>query len=50
MNNHRTGEVSASFVLASYPRVRVPIIVHNLAQHLVAGSVHAVIGRNVVNR
>ena len=47
MNNNGTGLVLASLVLTSYPRVMVPIILYNLVQHLVAGSVHAVIDRNV---
>jgi BASS family bile acid:Na+ symporter len=46
MNNNGTGLVLASLVLASYPRVMVPIIFYNLVQHLVAGSVHEVTGRN----
>jgi bile acid:Na+ symporter, BASS family len=45
MNNNGTGLVLASLVLASYPRVMVPIIFYNLVQHLVAGGVHEVIGR-----
>lgn len=47
MNNNGTGLVLASLVLASYPQVMVPIIFYNLVQHLVAGGVHAAIGRNV---
>jgi bile acid:Na+ symporter, BASS family len=47
MNNNGTGLVLASLVLASYPRVMVPIIFYNLVQHLVAGGVHEVAGRNV---
>jgi BASS family bile acid:Na+ symporter len=50
MNNNGTGLVLASLVLASYPRVMVPIIFYNLVQHLVAGSLHEVIGRNVVDQ
>ena len=46
MNNNGTGLVLASLVLASYPRVMVPIIFYNLVQHLVAGSVHEVTGRS----
>jgi BASS family bile acid:Na+ symporter len=49
MNNNGTGLVLASLVLASYPQVMVPIIFYNLVQHLVAGSLHEVIGRNVVD-
>jgi BASS family bile acid:Na+ symporter len=40
MNNNGTGLVLASLALSSYPRVMVPIIFYNLAQHIVAGSVH----------
>jgi BASS family bile acid:Na+ symporter len=47
MNNNGTGLVLASLALASYPRVMVPIIFYNLVQHLVAGSVHEMTGRNV---
>ena len=50
MNNNGTGLVLASLVLASYPRIMVPIIFYNLVQHLVAGSIHEVIGRNVSNQ
>lgn len=50
MNNNGTGLVLASLVLASYPRVMVPIIFYNVVQHLVAGSVHGVMSRNVVDR
>jgi bile acid:Na+ symporter, BASS family len=47
MNNNGTGLVLASLVLASYPRVMVPIIFYNVVQHLVAGSVHSVqVGRS----
>lgn len=45
MNNNGTGLVLASLVLASYPQVMVPIILHNLVPHLVAGGVHEVMGR-----
>jgi bile acid:Na+ symporter, BASS family len=47
MNNNGTGLVLASLALPSYPRVMVPIIFYNLVQHLVAGSVHEVTGRNI---
>jgi BASS family bile acid:Na+ symporter len=47
MNNNGTGLVLASLALASYPRVMVPIILYNLVQHLVAGGVHVVMGRNI---
>ena len=46
MNNNGTGLVLASLVLASFPRIMVPIILYNLVQHLVAGSVHAVTDRH----
>ncbi len=49
MNNNGTGLVLASLVLAAYPRVMVPIIFYNLIQHLVAGGVHEVIGRKMVD-
>lgn len=45
MNNNGTGLVLASLALASFPRIMVPIIFYNLVQHLVAGSVHEVMGR-----
>ena len=48
MNNNGTGLVLASLALDSYPRVMVPIIFYNLVQHLVAGTVHEVTGRNIV--
>jgi bile acid:Na+ symporter, BASS family len=47
MNNNGTGLVLASLALASFPRVMVPIILYNIVQHLLAGSVHEVIGRNI---
>jgi bile acid:Na+ symporter, BASS family len=46
MNNNGTGLVLASLALASFPRIMVPIIFYNLVQHLVAGAVHEVMGRN----
>jgi BASS family bile acid:Na+ symporter len=46
MNNNGTGLVLASLALSSYPRVMVPIIFYNLVQHLVAGTVHAMIDRS----
>ena len=49
MNNNGTGLVLASLVLASYPRVMVPIIFYNLVQHLVAGTLHEVICRRLVD-
>jgi BASS family bile acid:Na+ symporter len=45
MNNNGTGLVLASLALASFPRIMVPIIFYNLVQHLVAGMVHEVTGR-----
>ncbi len=39
MNNNGTGLVLASMALADHPRVLLPIIMYNLVQHLVAGSV-----------
>ena len=47
MNNNGTALVLASLVLAAYPQVMVPIIFYNLVQHLVAGSIHEVMSRNV---
>jgi BASS family bile acid:Na+ symporter len=49
MNNNGTGLILASLALASYPRVMVPIIFYNLAQHLVAGTVHEITGRTLTN-
>ena len=48
MNNNGTGLILASLALASYPRVMVPIILYNLAQHLVAGTVHEITGRRTL--
>ncbi len=39
MNNNGTGLVLASMALADHPRVMLPIIFYNLAQHLIAGVV-----------
>ena len=50
MNNNGTGLILASLALASYPRVMVPIIFYNLAQHLVAGTVHEITGRISANQ
>jgi BASS family bile acid:Na+ symporter len=47
MNNNGTGLVLASLALASFPRVMVPIILYNIVQHLVAGSVHEMTGRKI---
>ena len=44
MNNNGTGLVLASLALGSFPRIMVPIIFYNIAQHLVAGTVHHMIG------
>jgi bile acid:Na+ symporter, BASS family len=46
MNNNGTGLVLASLALASFPRIMVPIIFYNIVQHLVAGAVHEVTGRD----
>jgi BASS family bile acid:Na+ symporter len=45
MNNNGTGLVLASLALGSFPRVMVPIIFYNIVQHLVAGAVHHIMGR-----
>ena len=50
MSNNGTGLILASLALASYPRVLVPIIFYNLAQHLVAGTVHEITGRTLTNQ
>lgn len=39
MNNNGTGLVLATVALPQYPRVMLPIILYNIVQHLVAGSV-----------
>jgi BASS family bile acid:Na+ symporter len=39
MNNNGTGLVLATTVLPQYPPVMLPIILYNIVQHLVAGSV-----------
>jgi BASS family bile acid:Na+ symporter len=39
MNNNGTGLVLATMALPQYPRVMLPIILYNLVQHVVAGSV-----------
>jgi bile acid:Na+ symporter, BASS family len=46
MNNNGTGLVLASLALASFPRIMVPIIFYNIVQHLVAGAVHQLMGRD----
>jgi bile acid:Na+ symporter, BASS family len=45
MNNNGTGLVLASLALASFPRIMVLIIFYNIIQHLVAGAVHHITGR-----
>ena len=40
MNNNGAGLVLASMALADHPQVMLPIIMYNLIQHLVAGSVN----------
>ena len=45
MNNNGTGLVLASMALGSQPLMLLPIIVYNLAQHLIAGGVHALLRR-----
>ena len=45
MNNNGTGLVLASMALGSQPLVMLPIIVYNLAQHLIAGCVDALLRR-----
>jgi BASS family bile acid:Na+ symporter len=45
MNNNGAGQVLASMTLTAHPRVMLPIIFYNLAQHLVAGGVDFVIFR-----
>jgi BASS family bile acid:Na+ symporter len=45
MNNNGTGLVVASVAVHTQPMVMLPIIVHNLMQHLVAGSVDALLKR-----
>jgi BASS family bile acid:Na+ symporter len=41
MNNNGMGLVLASLTLAAYPRVMLPLIVSNLIQHVVAGSLYS---------
>ena len=45
MNNNGTGLVLASLALGSQPLVMLPIIVYNLAQHLIAGGFNALMRR-----
>src|SRR6267143_3838485 len=50
MSNNGTGLILASLALSAYPRVMVPIILYNLVQHLVAGSVHQVTDKTFTNQ
>jgi bile acid:Na+ symporter, BASS family len=50
MNNNGTGLVLASLTLASFPRIMIPIIFYNIVQHLVAGAVHHMTGREATAR
>ena len=43
MNNNGTGMVLASMLMGSQPLVMLPIIIYNLIQHLIAGSVDALL-------
>ncbi len=45
MNNNGTGMVLASLAMGSQPMVMLPIIVYNLAQHLIAGGVESLLRR-----
>ena len=45
MNNNGTGLVLASTAMASMPLAMLPIIIYNLAQHLIAGGVNALLRR-----
>ncbi|WP_165223918.1 bile acid:sodium symporter family protein [Aquisphaera insulae] len=45
MNNNGTGLVLASTAMAATPLAMLPIIVYNLAQHLIAGGVDALLRR-----
>jgi BASS family bile acid:Na+ symporter len=49
MNNNGTGLVLASVALAEYPHVLLPIILYNLVQHLVAGSVAYLVVRTAAD-
>ena len=46
MNNNGTGLVLASLAMGSQPLVMLPIIVYNLAQHLIAGGIDAMLRRD----
>jgi bile acid:Na+ symporter, BASS family len=50
MNNNGTGLALASMTLAAHPRVMLPIIFYNLAQHLVAGGVDLIMFRKAANQ
>jgi bile acid:Na+ symporter, BASS family len=50
MNNNGTGLVLASMTLAAHPRVMLPIIFYNLAQHIVAGGIDFVMFRRAENQ
>jgi bile acid:Na+ symporter, BASS family len=43
MNNNGTGLVLASLAMGSQPLVMLPIIVYNLVQHVIAGSVNSLL-------
>jgi BASS family bile acid:Na+ symporter len=45
MNNNGTGMVLASMAMGTQPLVMLPIIIYNLAQHVIAGSVDALLRR-----
>ena len=49
MNNNGTGLVLASLSLGSQPLILLPIIVYNLAQHLIAGGVDALLRRDATS-
>jgi BASS family bile acid:Na+ symporter len=45
MSNNGSGLVLAGLALAAYPRAMLPLIVYNLAQHLIAGGAALLLGR-----
>jgi BASS family bile acid:Na+ symporter len=47
MNNNGTGLVLAATALPHYPRVMLPIILYNLVQHIMAGSVDFLLFRRI---
>ncbi|MGH7224782.1 MAG: bile acid:sodium symporter family protein, partial [Gemmataceae bacterium] len=49
MNNNGTGLVLATVALPHYPRVMLPIILYNLVQHAVAGSIDFLMFRREPN-